>query len=394
MMNKGLLKVVLGLGGYLSLTTYISAAQVYATDLVVQGSECVGVDCVSSESFSFDTLRLKENNLRINFDDTSASASFPSNDWRIIINDSSNGGANYFGIEDSTAGIIPFRVEAGAPVNSLYVEDDGDIGIGTSNPVVELHTVGGDTPTLRMEQNGSSGWTPQTWDIAGNETNFFIRDVTNGSKLPFRIKPSAPTDSLFVAADGDIGLGTDSPSSALHLKGSSGDRKIYVQESSSTKAARDLLYLENNGNPQIAFINTSNGGDWRLAGGQTYFNFKNNAGTAVFKLDTSGNLIITGSITTAGTECGSGCDTTFTESEKLPSIEEHAKAMWEESYLPAVGPTKENAPINVSKKVGGILHELEVAHIYIEQLNERLKVREAQLDALIKRVNALEATAK
>lgn len=65
-----------------------------------------------------------------------------------------------------------------------------------------MHTVDGDSPTLRLEQDGSSGFTPQTWDIAGNEANLFIRDVTNGSKLPFRIRPNAPTDSLDITTDG------------------------------------------------------------------------------------------------------------------------------------------------------------------------------------------------
>ncbi len=48
--------------------------QVIADDLIVQGSTCVGFDCVNGESFGFDTIRLKENNTRINFDDTSATA--------------------------------------------------------------------------------------------------------------------------------------------------------------------------------------------------------------------------------------------------------------------------------------------------------------------------------
>ncbi|MCP5025705.1 MAG: hypothetical protein GY929_05400, partial [Actinomycetia bacterium] len=173
----------------------------------------------SSESFGFDTLRLKENNLRIHFDDTSSSASFPGNDWRLIATDSSNGGANYFAIEDATAGKTPFKVEAGAPANTLYVEDDGDVGVGTANPTVRMHLVKGDSPALRLEQDGSSGFTPQAWDVAGNETNFFIRDVTNGSKLPFRIKPGAPDDSIFVAASGNIGMGTDSPDLNLDIEG-------------------------------------------------------------------------------------------------------------------------------------------------------------------------------
>ena len=54
------------------------ADQVILDDLIVDGSACIGFDCVNGESFGFDTLRLKENNLRIKFQDTSSSASFPS----------------------------------------------------------------------------------------------------------------------------------------------------------------------------------------------------------------------------------------------------------------------------------------------------------------------------
>ncbi|HEY4098041.1 MAG TPA: hypothetical protein VGM33_21140 [Baekduia sp.] len=62
----------------------------------------------------------------------------------------------------------------------------------------------GDTPALRLLQTGDSGYTPQTWDIAGNEANFFVRDLTNGSKLPFRIRPGAPTSSVDIGADGAV----------------------------------------------------------------------------------------------------------------------------------------------------------------------------------------------
>ena len=202
---------------------------IHADDVIINGgSLCVGMDCVNGESFGFDTLRLKENNLRIHFNDTSASASFPSNDWRITANDSSNGGANKFSIDDVDGGRTPFTIEAGAQANTLYVEADGDVGVKTSNPVVDIHVVEGNTPTLRLEQDGSDGFTAQSWDLAGNETNFFVRDVTNGSKLPFRIKPGAPTDSIYVQANGRISLGTTaSPThttieTALMIEGDTG----------------------------------------------------------------------------------------------------------------------------------------------------------------------------
>ncbi len=144
--------------------------QVFLDDLIVDGSACVGQDCANGESFGFDTLRLKENNLRIKFDDTSSSSSFPNNDWQLTANDSANGGANKFSIDDITHGKTPFTVGANAPSNALYLEGStGDVGLGTATPVVELHVVDGDSPTLRLEQDGSSGFTPQTWDVAGNE---------------------------------------------------------------------------------------------------------------------------------------------------------------------------------------------------------------------------------
>jgi hypothetical protein len=176
--------------------------QCFNDDVIVDGSLCTGFDCVCNENFGFDTIRLKENNLRVHFDDTSSTASFPRNDWRIRINDSANGGASYFAIEDSTGGRTPFLIEAGAPSDSIRIDSSGRIGIKNNNPVVELHVSDGDTPTLRLEQNGSSGFTPQTWDVAGNEAGFFVRDVTNGSKLSLRIQPNSPTESLFIRTTG------------------------------------------------------------------------------------------------------------------------------------------------------------------------------------------------
>ncbi|MEO2167220.1 MAG: hypothetical protein ABGY42_03700, partial [bacterium] len=76
------------------------ADQVILDDLIVDGSTCVGMDCVNGEEFDFDTIRLKENNLRISFIDTSSTASFAGADWQIIVNDSTNGGDDYFGIAD------------------------------------------------------------------------------------------------------------------------------------------------------------------------------------------------------------------------------------------------------------------------------------------------------
>jgi hypothetical protein len=197
--------------------------QVIPDDLIVQGSICAGLDCVNNENFGFDTIRVKENNTRIQFDDTSSTAGFATNNWQIRANDSASGGSSFLGFVDqgatgnSETGTIVFAVAAGAPANALRVSNTGNVGISTATPVLDLHVNTSDSPAIRLEQNNTGGFTAQTWDIAGNEANFFVRDVTSGSRLPLRIRPGAPTSSLDISAAGDVGIGTGSPSKKLHV---------------------------------------------------------------------------------------------------------------------------------------------------------------------------------
>jgi len=270
-------------------------------DVIITGSLCVGFDCVNGETFGYDTIKLKENNLRIGFDDTST-GSFPTGNWQIRVNDTTSGGASYFGVVDmgtsgtSTGGTRVFAVEAGAPSNAVYVDDYGRVGFGTSVPVTELHTVDGDTPTLRLQQDGSSGFAAQTWDLAGNETNFFVRDVTNGSTLPFRIRPGAPSSSIYIDTDGDVGIGDSSPDAKLDVENgvlrveassSSGDPRIHVISNQSQSGA--------SGQPGFKFENTNSDQVWDFrVGGAGNLILNSNSGAVEFTFATNGDFTATG----------------------------------------------------------------------------------------------------
>jgi hypothetical protein len=110
-----------------------AADVVVAEDQIVQGSQCTGVDCINNESFGFATQILKENNLRILFNDTSISAGFPTENWALIANSSASGGPSYFGLADlgesgtdvSNPGTIPFQVMAGAPDKAVSIAAGG-----------------------------------------------------------------------------------------------------------------------------------------------------------------------------------------------------------------------------------------------------------------------------
>jgi len=336
------------------------ADQVIPDDLIVQGSVCVGFDCVNNENFGFSTIRMKENNTRIEFDDTSV-GTFPANDWQIVANDSASGGANFLGILDSTAGRQIARFTAGAPANSVFVDSTGRVGFRTATPVLDLHVATSNTPAMRLEQSSAGGFTAQTWDIAGNEANFFIRDVTTGSKLPFRIRPNAPTSSIDIAATGNVGLGTGSPADVLHIRRTTGPVAIRLDSGSQP-------------NPIRLNFNT-NTNEFRI----TY----DGLGINQLRLTSAGNLIIPGSITTSGS-CSVGCDRVFEPDFEIPSIEEQKEFMFSRKYLPAVGSTPEGEPMDLTRKVEGILHELEKAHIYISQLKSTQDQLTAEIDRLRK----------
>ncbi len=117
---------------------------------------------------------------------------------------------------------------------------------------------GGNTPYVQLEQTGASGFTPQSWTMGGNEANFFVRDVTNGSTLVFRIQPNAPSNALFVeATTGDIGLGTSSPTAPLHIRaGDISNGPAMVIETS-------------NGSKRINFSDQDTGETWTMGPNDT-----------------------------------------------------------------------------------------------------------------------------
>ena len=278
-------------------------------------------------------------------------------------------------------------MEAGTRQNALRVESDGDVGLGTANPVVDLHVVDGDSPTLRLEQDTSSGFAAQTWDVVGNETNFFVRDATNGSQLPFRIRPGADSNSIYIENDNNVGFGTTAADERLHVVGTDNPR-LLIQDTSDNANDKPGLALDS---PAAAsdglwVFEVDNAGNFQI-------DFGPSTGPEIVISDataTNGTVTINGNLLVNGT-C-TGCDAVFSPEYPIESVEEHAEFMYANSYLPAVGPTPEGKGlIDVFAKTTGILQEVEKAHIYIEQLHRTVQEKDGELMDLKDRVAQLEA---
>ncbi len=370
--------------------------QVIADDLIVGGGACIGGDCADGEDLEVDTLRLRDNNLRLHFDDTSASGSYPSNDWRIEINDSAEGGDNYFAIEDATSGETPFKIEAGAPTDALRVSANGKLGIGTNNPSGDVHVRSGDTPRYRFHQDDSGGYPAHVFDIGANEYNFFISDITSdttgsGGNLFFRARAGAPEDSIFISEDGKLGFGHPGPDSALHVERTD-DASLHLENTTDTVGTRQMFKLSNMGQMVLRFSDfTSNGSvsgtandrwDMKVSADKVKLT-KLGTGRAELELDGSGNLKIQGALTT-----GSNItfpDYVFKDDYPLMPLDQVRAFIDKNGHLPGVRSEAEveaAGGINLTELNVKLLEKVEELILYTLEQDTAIAELRAELEAV------------
>ena len=282
-----------------------------------------------------------------------------------------------------------FSTRAGAPSNSLLVSSTGKIGLRTATPVMDVHLVTNDTPAHRLEQSSAGGFPAQTWDIAGNDANFFVRDVTGGSRLPFRIRPGAPTSSIDISFNGNVGIGTASPDYKLDVLGVAqiaGDTRF-----SSPNITLRLIGAKVGGN-HWALQTVDANGRFRVyddTNGSERVTVLQDGNVGIATATPAGKLDVNGTIFQRGLQLFA--DYVFEPAYNLESIEEHSAFMWSNKHLPAVGARtvdeKGQEVVEVGARMRGMLEELEKAHIYISTLSDRITQKDADL-AKLERQNA------
>lgn len=376
-----------------------AADVVIPDDEIVQGSICAGLDCVDNESFGFDTIRMKDDVLRFGFVDTSV-GTFPTTDWRMVINDEDGvGTAQYFAIDNVDSGARILRLDAAAPANSLFVDNFGRVGLGTGIPLKELHAISRNTPGLRLEQDVSGGNAAQVWDVAGNEANFFVRDFTAGSRLPFRIMPNALTNTLALSGAGHVGIGLQFGTAPLHVWRNDGTARARVEETSGTVAPRTLLELVNNGPVVLQMSDTDAGTAWNVGGDDSLTLARAGAGTPQFALAPNGDLTITGTLN----QGSSRLLKTAIESVDAPAILARVLELpvfeWSYKDRPAgerhVGPMAED--FHAAFGLGADAARLApsdvagVALVAVQELAQQVEERKRDIAEIRARIDALEA---
>jgi hypothetical protein len=369
---------------------------VVADDRIVQGSACIGLDCVNGVDFAGHTLRLAENNTRLHFEDTSVGP--PNADWELTANDSPNGGANSFTVLQRNSGLPVLRLLAEAPDGSLRVGASGHLGIATATPQQRFHVTGLDGPTLRLDQSNAGGFTAYTWDLFGDETRFGVRDVPAG-QVAMQIARGTPTGTLTLAPQARVGVGNPAPATTLHVMRSDGTARLRVEETSAAPVARTLLELVDDGAPAMTLQGAQGG--WTLDAAQALAMGSNLAAAGTLQLADNGDLVISGSLSQGSSRALKQAIDAVAPARVLEKIVALPLYAWQyradAGAARHVGPMAEDVFAAFGLGVGArSLAPGDVAGLAIaatQALQAELAARDAELDALLARLDTLEAAA-
>ena len=209
-------------------------------------------------------------------------------DWAI----GTDGSDDSFGISDVLSNGFfnaSFKIEQTAPANSLVIDSQGSLGIGTDAPAVNVHIAGDSSPYIRLD-NGTS-----FWDIRSNSSFAWFQ---NDSLFPFVIAAGAPDSSFRMDSSGRIGIGTATPSSTMEIEGSSGTSQFLIDEQGADASVEVMFNLVCNCAPGFRMQNTVNGEIWffrHTSAGDFSFDNVGSAGLEA-RLDSNGNFFIQGSL--------------------------------------------------------------------------------------------------
>jgi len=216
------------------------------------------------------------------FDDTNAS---PEDGWRISGDDGDSG--NLFEIQDDFTSNEIFRIESGAPDNSIYVDSTGAIGLGTNAPLQAIHGISGKSGlAMRLQSNND------TWDVGVSQSDtgdFSVGLIAGGNNgIPFNIDDST----------GNVGVWENNADTALEIGPPAGsDAGLHVNNTGGNSSSNlNLLTLEHPAAaPFQRYISAF--GTWDFSAGN-FFVINDPADAAIeFRQEKDGDLTIGGTLT-------------------------------------------------------------------------------------------------
>jgi hypothetical protein len=226
--------------------------------------------------------------------------------------------------------------------------------------------------------------------------------------LPFVILTNAPKQSLMVTANGNIGVGTGSPTASVHVKKTTA-AKITVENTANVanpSSPAVMFELRRKGAARFDIVDTNSAVTWTFQNRDGAFDIsKVGTGVQEFQIDGSGNLTIQGALIQLS-DVNSKHDfqaldgqTVLAEISRLPISKWRYKADATDSQH--IGPTAQDfyatfnvgmndktiAPLDVASVAVAGVKEL---HTIVEAQQAALAAKDAELAEMNQRMSELE----
>gem|GEM_PF-5298916 len=191
------------------------------------------------------------------------------------------------------------RLYAGGS-EAVRIDSSGSVGIGTTTPDTNMHVYDASTNVVALFESGdsSAGIAFKDSDSTGNYYDRQIRVA--GDDMHFQ---TGNTDRVTITSSGNVGIGTTSPSSPLHLFGA-GNAVDQIRISSTGGTVSEYGFLAAD-----ASTNVMRYGYWTGSGfGNHHFegNVGVNDSTPSYTLDVNGTFRSTGAAYTSSLQLNSG----------------------------------------------------------------------------------------
>ena len=299
--------------------------------------------------------------------------------------------------------------------NKAKITTDGTVGNTMALFGNTLHGISlvNDIPTIGFNNYYNSGW-----KTLNNGYSGWIAVDNNVGNMQFATCPSGVADALVspsvrmvILQNGNVGIGTSSPSSLLHVAGNetlagnltftAGTQSIqfanpgaspapmmYMFSSGTTNTSR-MVIAHSPGFPTWGLQYSDNGDQFDFLGAGTSrmaINLSNgNVGIGVpspaYKLE------VCGTIRAKEVRVETGwCDYVFEKDYKLRSIDELEKFISDNKHLPGIAPASEveKEGLKVAEMNKAMMEKIEELTLYVIQLSKDNKKLQEEVDALKK----------